>query len=176
MAADSQFGSFQWVFVYTREAHPGERVGAHTTLADKVARARQFQQRWRIRRPILVDDLDGTVHRAYGSLPNMTYIVVPPGTVAFRADWTDADTLGFVLNYLRHEAREKTSGQRVAPFFMEIQGHRSAMDYPRVFLEGLLEGGGIRAAEEYILAVGQDRSMHQAKAMRKILARLIDEP
>jgi hypothetical protein len=28
-----------------------------------------------IRRPLLVDDLDGAAHRAYGSLPNMTWVI-----------------------------------------------------------------------------------------------------
>jgi hypothetical protein len=173
MARDPRFEEFQWVLIYTREAHPGELVGAHATFADKLACAQRFQQRWQIQRTILVDDLAGSVHRAYGGLPNMTYIVAQSGHVVFRADWTDAHTLEWALTYLQHETREKASGQRVASFFAEIQGHRSAMDYPRVFLEGLLTTGGRRAADEYIAAVRDQRSPHQANRMEQILAELV---
>lgn len=38
-------------------------------------------------RLVLVDDLEGTVHRAYGALPNYVDIIDPQGTVVFRSDW-----------------------------------------------------------------------------------------
>ncbi len=158
------------MFVYTREAHPGERIPHHTDLAQKLEHARLFQERWSVRREILVDKLDGPVHRAYGMLPNMTYIVNTAGRIAYRADWTDAHSIMWVLDYLRHETTEKQTTRRVAPFFSELLGHRSAMDYPRVFLEGLLNGGGTRAVEEYIGAVEQRRGRSQSDPMRRLWA------
>lgn len=153
-----------------REAHPGERVPHHTSREQKIAHARLFRDRWNSRRPILVDDLDGPVHRAYGMLPNMTYIVTPAGRVAFRADWTDAHTIAWVLDYLAHERDERKTLRRVAPFFVELPGHRSALNYPRVFLEGLASAGGSRAVEEYITAVGHQRSALDADHMRRVWA------
>jgi hypothetical protein len=155
------------VFIYTREAHPGERIGHHTSFAQKLEHARLFRKRWSVQRDILVDQLDGPVHRRYGELPNMTYIANPAGRIVYRADWTDAHSIEWVLEYLRHEAGEKQTGRRVAPFFSELLGHRGAMDYPRVFLEGLMNGG-VRAVEEYIAAVEQRRGRGQAEPMRRL--------
>jgi hypothetical protein len=160
------------VFVYTREAHPGEKIPHHSSMAQKLEHARLFTARWSVRRPILVDELDGPVHRAYGMLPNMTYVVNAAGRIVYRADWTDAHSIEWVLEYLRHEAAEKRITRRVAPFFSELLGHRSAMDYPRVFLEGLLNGGGVRAVEEYIDAVEQRRGKGQADYMRRLWAEM----
>lgn len=153
---------FGFVFVYTREAHPGEKLSHHTSFDQKLTYARLFQERWSIRRPVLVDDLDGPIHRAYGMLPNMSYIVDPAGRIVYRADWTDAHSIRWVLEYLQHEATEKPTTRRVAPFFCELLGHRSAMDYPRVFLEGLWNAGGGRAVEEYIQAVELQRGKADA--------------
>jgi len=167
-----RYGSlgFGFVFVYTREAHPGEKLSHHTSFERKLEYARLFQRRWNVRRPILVDDLDGPVHRAYGLLPNMTYIVNPAGRVIFRADWTDAHTIEWVLAYLRHETGEKQTRRRVAPFFVELMGHRSAMDYPRVFVEGMLNAGGRRAVEEFIAAVEPKRGKAEADLIRRAWA------
>jgi hypothetical protein len=160
------------VFVYTREAHPGEQIPHHSSLAQKLEHARLLQERWSVRRDILVDELDGPVHQAYGALPNMTYIVNPAGRIVYRADWTDAHSVEWVLEYLRHEATEKRTTRRVAPFFSELLGHRSAMDYPLVFLEGLLNGGGARAVEEYIDAIEQRRGTSQSDPMRRLWAEM----
>jgi len=88
---------FAFVFVYTREAHSGERIPHHSSLAQKLEHARLFQERWPVLREILVDELDGAVHRAYGELPNTTYVVNPVGRVVYRADWTDAHSIEWVL-------------------------------------------------------------------------------
>jgi hypothetical protein len=63
------------VFVYTREAHPGGHVDAHDTFDHKLTNARLLRDEVGIRRPILVDDLDGAGHLAYGGLPNMTWVI-----------------------------------------------------------------------------------------------------
>ncbi len=141
-------------------------------MAQKLDHARLFQARWSVRRAILVDELDGPVHRAYGMLPNMTYIVNSAGRIVYRADWTDAHTVEWVLEYLQHEAAEKRTTRRVAPFFSELLGHRNAMDYPRVFLEGLLSAGGVRAVEEYIDAVERRRGRGEADYMRRLWAEM----
>lgn len=78
------------MFVYTREAHPGENVPHHDTFDRKLASARLLREETGIRRPILVDDLIGTVHRRYGSMPNMTWVIDRGGSVAYKANWTSA--------------------------------------------------------------------------------------
>ena len=46
------------VFIYTREAHPGENYRHHRSMDEKRANARAFVEHSAVRRRILVDDLD----------------------------------------------------------------------------------------------------------------------
>lgn len=73
-------------------------------------------ERWKIERPMLVDDLAGTLHRAYGSLPNMTYIVSTAGTVMYRASWTDARSIRLALDEIIYERALRRAGTRITPF------------------------------------------------------------
>jgi hypothetical protein len=91
-AAAARHPEATWVFIYTREAHPGENVPCHDTMERKLAGARLLREDTGIGRDILVDDLAGTVHRAYGLMPNMTWVIGRGGRVAFKADWTSAPT------------------------------------------------------------------------------------
>lgn len=79
------------VFLYTREAHPGENYRHHTSMDLKRSHARAFRDHSNVSRRILLDDLEGTVHHAYGLLPNMTWIMAPGGRIAYKAMWTDSD-------------------------------------------------------------------------------------
>src|SRR6266536_3275293 len=81
----------QFIFVYAREAHPGENYPHHASFEQKLRHAADFRELFGTRRPILVDDLVGTTHRQYGTLPNMSYIVNRVGKIVFRADWTQAE-------------------------------------------------------------------------------------
>ncbi|MDR2985297.1 MAG: hypothetical protein LBV34_10695 [Nocardiopsaceae bacterium] len=78
------------MFVYTREAHPGENVLHHDSFERKLASAKLLAEEAGIGRDILVDDLVGTVHRAYGLMPNMTWVIGRGGRVAYKANWTSA--------------------------------------------------------------------------------------
>jgi len=78
------------VFIYTREAHPGENVPHHDSFERKLACAELLREEAGIRRDILVDGLAGTVHRAFGLMPNMTWVIAQGGRIAYKADWTSA--------------------------------------------------------------------------------------
>ena len=97
-------------FVYTREAHPGENYPFHRSLDDKRRNARAFVEHSQVRRPVLLDDLDGTAHQAYGLLPNMTWIVGRGGLIVYKAAWTDAkdveDALTWALDHLPRRAKD----------------------------------------------------------------------
>jgi hypothetical protein len=89
------------VFVYTREAHPGENVGHHESLDRKFANARLLRDEIGIKRPILVDDLAGSAHRRYGAMPNMTWVISRGGRVAYKANWTSAANVeDFLVRFL----------------------------------------------------------------------------
>ena len=53
-----------------------------------------------ISRTILVDEFEGTVHRAYGTLPNMTWVLGRGGTILYKAMWTSAERVrGFLERF-----------------------------------------------------------------------------
>ena len=86
-----------FLVVYVREAHPGSRTNAHTSMDEKIARAKQSQADYCDDRETLVDDLAGSMHRAYGSFPNMAYVIDPDGRVVYRCDWALAPLIDGVL-------------------------------------------------------------------------------
>lgn len=112
------------VFLYVREAHPGENYPHHSCFEQKAEHATVFKQRWNCRRPILLDDLEGTAHEAFGRLPNMTYILGTDHRVLFRADWTDADTVRFAVEYLLAVDARERDGTVIEPFYVELRGFR----------------------------------------------------
>ena len=153
-----------FVFVYTREAHPGERYPHLTSLEQKIRHARDMVVRDGLRRPMLVDDLEGTVHHAYGRLPNMTYIVGGGGRLLYRASWTDAENIGLVLDQIIACRDNRRGGTQHRPFHIEWEGNVVA-DRQR-FVELLLETAGPKAVTEYIEAVGATMSQKLAEPMR----------
>ena len=70
--------------IAVREAHPSEITAQHTTAAQKRQAAIRLAIEESIRRRVLVDDLQGTVHRAYGGAWNPVYVNDAHGRVAFR--------------------------------------------------------------------------------------------
>lgn len=137
---------FAFLFVYTREAHPGENFPAHRSLEQKLAHAGAFRDRFRVRRPILVDDLAGTGHRLYGTLPNMAYLIGRGGKILFRSDWTDPPAIEAALNYVLDSRARRREGLRLAPFYAELVGYRWRDE--EKFQEGLARAGR-QAVEDY---------------------------
>jgi hypothetical protein len=133
------------IFIYVREAHPGEYYPHHDSMQLKLKHARAFREEFNTTRRILVDDMVGTVHRAFGGLPNMTYIVNQAGSVAFRSDWTDAPTAQFALDYLLNAIERRRQGERLAPFYTELMGFRERDE--DVF-DNALERNGPRSVAE----------------------------
>ncbi len=164
MAKEFAEHGIRFAFVYVREAHPGEAYPCQTSAEQKLRHARDMVKRWNIERPMLVDDLDGTVHRAYGSLPNMTYIVSTAGTVIYRASWTDARSIRLALDQIIYERGLRRAGTRITPFYVEWMPQRP--NDRATFLEGLINDIGPRAVEEYIAAVAHTSGESGAKIVR----------
>ncbi len=98
----------EFFLVYVREAHPGEEVPAHESYDDKVRAAELLRDEEDVEIPVLVDDVDGSIHRDYGQMPNSTFIIDKSGRVAFRALWTRPNVIGEALDELleRQEDRD----------------------------------------------------------------------
>src|SRR3954453_12397418 len=90
----------EFLFVYIREAHPGEKLPSHQSYQDKVHAAKEFQDAEDVEMTILIDDVDGRVHRKYGKMPNPTYLIDKSGRVAFRSLWSKVSSLSDALEEL----------------------------------------------------------------------------
>ena len=91
------YPELNFLLLYIREAHPGSKTPAQQTMEEKLENAKQMQQLYNETRTILVDDIQGTAHQLYGSMPNMVYVIDRDGTVLFRANWNDFDKIKEVL-------------------------------------------------------------------------------
>jgi hypothetical protein len=139
------------VFVYTHEAHPGENYPHLTSMEQKFRHACDLRDVLGVRRPILVDALDGACHRAYGSMPNMTWIFARSGVPVYKSDWTDARSVENALEYLVGISERRRSKERLAPFRVERLDFR-AQDHAGFFAG--LERNGPKAVDEFRKAFG----------------------
>jgi len=88
----------EWLMVYVREAHPGERLGPHQSMEEKFTAAKLVAPRYKEFRRVLVDNLAGDFHRAYGAMPNVVYIIRPDGTIHYRCNWAAPHLIEAALN------------------------------------------------------------------------------
>ena len=91
-----------FLFIYVREAHPDDYPGripfpAHKSLEQKLEQARTMRDMRNTPRTILIDSLDGDVHRLYSGLPNMSWIFDHAGRIAHKFSWTVADDIRAAL-------------------------------------------------------------------------------
>ena len=139
-----------------REPHPGEHYGPHQTFEQKLQYARDCSAQDDIRTRLVVDDLDGTMHRAYGMLPNMIYILDREGRVVYKAMWTDHDDLATTLANLVWAEEQQARGIRVKPSYVERQVYVPAT-YGEGIRERVFERAGPQARRDYDAMFG-----HQA--------------
>jgi hypothetical protein len=153
----------KFVFVYTREAHPGERYPHLTSIDQKVRHAREMVAAKGIRRPMLVDDLEGSVHHAYGRLPNMSYVIAA-GRVHYRSSWTDPAAIEMVLERLVGARQRRREGTDHRPYYAEWEPMIPA---DRVeFCRLLLRDVGPTAVREFIDAMEHSMGEGVARGMR----------
>ena len=141
--ADQDVGS---IFLYTNEAHPGENYPQLTSMEQKFAHARALRDVLGVNRPILLDGLDGPCHRAYGTMPNMTWIFARSGTPIYKSDWTDTNSVANALDYFLDVSRRRRERNRLAPFRVERLDYRTQDSVG--FNKGL-ERNGPRAVREF---------------------------
>ncbi len=83
----------RFVEVLIRQAHPGERHGAHLSEDQKMRDAQSYKQEEDIPWPVLADDLACTVQRAYGGLAAAAYLIDSRGRIAFCGTWGQSAAL-----------------------------------------------------------------------------------
>jgi hypothetical protein len=141
--ADLGVGS---IFIYTHEAHPGEYYPHLTSMEQKFKHATALRDVLGVTRPIFVDALDGACHRAYGSMPNMSWIFNRSGITIYKSDWTDSHSVQNAIEYFLEVVDRRRAGERVAPFQVERLDFRNHDQ--KAFYEGL-QRNGPKAVREY---------------------------
>jgi len=91
-----------FAFVYVREAHPGESIPQASTLEEKREYARTLRESYGVSWPVLVDDLDGALHRALDTNPNSVHVVDAEGRILFRALFADDPATHEALEAIAH--------------------------------------------------------------------------
>ena len=119
--AGHEVGSY---FLYTNEAHPGEYYPHLTSMEQKFRHAADLRDVLGCNRPILLDALDGACHRAYGSMPNMTWILNRRGVPIYKSDWSDSNSVANALAYFTDVTERRQARERMAPFKVERLDYR----------------------------------------------------
>ena len=115
----AKYPDVEFLLIYVREAHPGARLGPHETDAQKMEMSKQLQTIYNDPRKILVDNVDGDMHRAYGAIPNYTYVIDPDGKIIYRSDWAFPKKIDKVLaNRDRIHTNEHVQIITAAPWIM----------------------------------------------------------
>lgn len=139
---------FEFFTVYVREPHPGENYGPHSSLEQKIQYARDCRVQDGIQNPLLVDNLEGTVHQAYGVMPNMIYIIGKDGKVVYKAMWTDHSEIESVLANLVQADKLRAKGVRVKPSYTEKINYVTA-EYAGGIREKVFGRAGQKAWDDY---------------------------
>ena len=83
----------QFIDILVRQAHPGPAEPPYASFEEKMTDALAYQREEGIPWPVVVDDLEGTVHQAYGGLADPSYLIDADGRVAYYNMWTHSPVL-----------------------------------------------------------------------------------
>ena len=140
--------------MYVREPHPGEHYPAHQTFEQKLGYASVCAAADDIQTRVVVDDLDGTMHQAYGTMPNMLYIVDRAGVVVYKALWTDHADVARALANLLWAAGQRAAGQRLKASYVERMEYLPA-DLAEGLRERVFERAGPQASRDHASVFGK---------------------
>ena len=141
--------------LYTRESHPAENYASHTSFDQKRSYARDLQRLEDVRIPIIIDHLDGRIHRAYGVWPNALFVIHKDGRLIFRSNMANDRELRQFLDDLLAAERAAADGkvthlqysERVVPHEADQATHRRVYDR-----------AGAKAFEDYWAKRPQNRN------------------
>lgn len=104
---------YNFLVLYVREAHPGKLIKAHTTQAEKCDLAKRLHKEDIVEnRTIIIDDIEGSVHKMLGALPNMIFIINTNGQVIFKEEWNNAKSLQNAI--LQYKTNKKIKNKKWA--------------------------------------------------------------
>ncbi len=130
-----------FLVIVIREAHPGELLRQHRTTTEKRSAARRLAIEEGIGRRVLVDDLEGTVHRAFGGAWNPVYVLDADGKIVFRRAWNHPDDVAAALAALEDsssapagetvEMAQLSGRQPIGLRLLERGGREALLDFYR---------------------------------------------
>lgn len=161
----------EFLFVYVREAHPGERIPAHRSNRAKTGVARQFRDEEELRMPVLVDDVHGSIHKKYSKLPNPAFLIDKAGRVAFRCKWTKPDEVASAIEELLELQHERGVDHAVVNGGQDLSMPHS---YTALYSYRALERGGKESLKDFREALGLPGQV--ALAASRIAEPLLDNP
>jgi hypothetical protein len=142
---------FEFLTVYVREPHPGENYHEHRSYEEKVEYACDCREQDGIKTRLVIDDLEGTMHRAYGEMPNMVYVIGKDGRIYYKAMWTNHEEIASVLEGLAKFDAASQSGVRRMPFYSERLSFRGG--YNSGAAVDVLERAGPKARADFANAI-----------------------
>ena len=111
----------QFVLLQVREAHPGAEVDQPHTLRDKVQHAKLMRESYAVGWPVLVDDIDGTLHRQLDTEPNSLHVIGTDGEILYRALFAgDAGVENAIAAVAAGEQPTKKSSQSLLAVFNSV--------------------------------------------------------
>jgi alkyl hydroperoxide reductase subunit AhpC len=141
--------------LYTRESHPAENYPSHSSWEQKLAHARDLQRLENVRFPILVDSLDGKIHRSYGTWPNALFVIHKDGRLIFRSNMANDGELRQFLDDLMVAERAAAEGRVLHLQYSEriVLHEADQATHRRVY-----ERAGPKAFEDYWAKRPQNRN------------------
>jgi len=106
--------------VYVREAHPGEYYPQPATIDDKRNNALDFKNKYDVDAPVIVDDLDGPLHKILDIKPNSVHLMNANGKILLQSLWAgDKKIMRDAINQVVDGAivKNKLSEKMFFPFF-----------------------------------------------------------
>jgi len=118
----------RFVMVNVREAHPGSTTGQPRDAEQKRANAIALRAHHRFAFEVAVDDIEGTLHRAFGPRPSSAYLLDPSGEILFRAHWSNTtDAIGNALESIVSGTRPaRTDVHQTLRAMSAMTGHADA--------------------------------------------------
>ncbi len=155
LQADFAGRGFAFFMLYTRESHPAENYRAHESIEQKVSYARELQRLEDINFAIIVDHLDGRIHRAYGVWPNALFVIHKDGRLVFRSNMANHRELRQFLEDILAAERAVAAGRVVHLQYSErVVAHEADQaTHRRVY-----ERAGPKAFEDYWAKRPQNRN------------------
>lgn len=165
----------EFLFVYVREAHPGERIPAHRSMKEKIHAARQLRDEEEMVMPVLVDDVRGSIHRKYSGLPNPAFLIDKAGRVAFRCMWARPYELASAIEELLEIQHERAVDHAIVNGGQDLS---MPLSYSVLYSYRALERGGEESLNDFREALGLSgrvalAASHVADSLLESPARLL---